>query len=60
MASEKVQVFTDGNFEERVLKSPRARAGGFLGGVVRALQPHRADGRCSSRRISMAAPTSAR
>ncbi|HJY34400.1 MAG TPA: thioredoxin [Vicinamibacterales bacterium] len=23
MASEKVQVFTDGNFEERVLKSPR-------------------------------------
>ena len=45
MAAENVQTFTDGNFDDNVLKSARAGAGGLLGGVVRAVQAAGPDGR---------------
>ena len=37
MAAENVQTFTDGNFDDDGAQVRHARAGGFLGGVVRPL-----------------------
>ena len=51
MAAENVQTFTDGNFDETVLKAGGAGAGGFLGGVVRALQAAGPDGRRAGDRL---------
>ena len=51
MAAENVQTFTDGNFDDSVLKSGAAGAGGLLGGVVRAVQAAGAHGRRAGHRV---------